>query len=203
MFQADDRARAFDREPRARARADVLRAPSPAAARVRKHLKQAVCAACAHRMPATARLCAPPPSRSAPPSAAPTRLPAPKNICDKVLTVEKTVIRFRPNKGCRHKEWVLSSRQRTALQSAPPGWIQRWARAPSPPKKRSTCPDTGPHRLATRAFSCVPAPSADGRTQDRIGRRSPAQRIRPGAPCALAVARGSDTRGGFHWARST
>jgi hypothetical protein len=100
----------------------------------------------------------------------------PEKIPLGVLTVEKTVIRFRPNRGGHSSECVGPKRKRATQLSPPPGNFLRWTQAPSPSRKPQmpSC-----HRPATqRAAGFFMSPSCR-HPRPAIARRSPS---RP--PCA-------------------
>ena len=170
----------------------------------RKCLKQAVCKACVRVVPTPGRIRATRRWSAVPPSAVRMRVVAPENICGKVLTVEKTVIRFRPNnrvppqrvgfiKQTAHGITRCSARMDSKVGSG----VVSPKKTQHPSGHRPASPGDAGFFMRTGA--------ALGHAGARTERPAhpPAQRIRTGAPCALAVVRGSDTRGGFHWAGST
>jgi hypothetical protein len=93
-----------------------------------------------------------------------------------VLTVEKTVIRFRPNRGGHISECVVPKRKRATQLSPPPGNFLRWTQASSPSRKPKM--PSRPRPVTQRAAGFFMSPSCR-HPRPAVVRRSPS---RP--PCA-------------------
>ena len=61
----------------------------------------------------------------------------PKKKSPKLLTHQKTVIRFRPSSETCISEWQKTTRQRAPQNGTPPGPRNRWTPDPFPSRKRS------------------------------------------------------------------
>lgn len=116
-----------------------------------------------------------------------------RNICDKVLTAEKTVIRFRPNQGSQPQRVGSIKKTTHADKQCSARLVMTVDAGVVSFDKTHDLPDAKPASLRQAGFFM------EAGHRDRRGRRLPHQ-IRCGAPGALAVSHGSDTRGGFHWA---
>ena len=127
------------------------------------------------------------------------RSPRQKKDCAKLLTVEKTVIRFRPSRHplrTRVSIKIATTRSTTRTSARTIDTVDAGVLSSA----KTLAAKNSPAKKPTTAFLTEPAaPGAAGFLLPAPWRR--ACRIRPGARCAPAVDRGSDSRGvASNWA---
>ena len=106
-----------------------------------------------------------------------------ENNCVRVLTVEKTVIRFRPSRRCLQKRVRrINTKTRSKIQRSARNFFTVDSGVVSPAKTQRQ-PNTQTRAARRHGFFLAAPPTGD------------ASRIRSGARCASAVGRGSDTHG--------
>jgi hypothetical protein len=127
------------------------------------------------------------------------RRPGRKKDCVRLLTVEKTVIRFRPSRHplrTRVSIKIATTRSTTRTSARTIDTVDAGALSSAKTFKAKSSSAKSP---TTSFFTKPAAPGVAGFLLPGPARR--ACRIRPGAPCAPAVDRGSNSRGvASNWA---